>query len=106
MYVKVPRVATGNVKKFSSPYHGPYVIVSLNGLNADVRALGMSGLPIVIVVMFIKYFVSFEYFMQFSLLNLASLCLALNEGRLVTGIPTCIMKIGLPLTFSSRVRFG
>ena len=46
VYVKVPRVATGNVKKFSSPYHGPYVIVSLNGLNADVRALGMSGLPI------------------------------------------------------------
>ena len=46
VYVKVPRVAPGNVKKFTSPYHGPYIITKLRGLNADIRALGISGHPV------------------------------------------------------------
>ena len=46
MYVKVPRVALGNVKKFTSPYHGPYVITKLRGLKADIIALGISGHPV------------------------------------------------------------
>ena len=46
MYVKVPRVAAGNVKKFISPYHGPYVITKSRRLNADISALGISGHPV------------------------------------------------------------
>lgn len=46
VYVYVPRVTTGLVKKFTSKYHGPYVITKLTGLNAYVRALGTAGVPV------------------------------------------------------------
>ena len=46
VYILVPRVALGQVKKFSKQYHGPYVVTKLRGLNVYIRALGTSGIPV------------------------------------------------------------
>lgn len=46
VYVLVPRVAPGQVKKFTRQYHGPYIITQLRGLNTYLRALGTAGSPI------------------------------------------------------------
>jgi hypothetical protein len=46
VYVLVPKVSPGHVKKFSRLWHGPYVITKLRGLNCYVKALGESGAPV------------------------------------------------------------
>jgi hypothetical protein len=45
VYVYVPRIETGKVKKFSRLYQGPYIITKLRGLNAYVKTLNLSGEP-------------------------------------------------------------